>query len=263
MRIISLTFLSFLVTIVAFSQEPEASDLMFKKEIIRAIDLREKQNQPLFSAEREITKLLMEATLSGLITPYCSDSLSHGKLLTVEQFQQRITIDNGEIEEDTSYMDWDEKMTYLEGLAENESTADYFFGKDLYQMELTEVIYFSNNSSEMRYKIKAITIFLPAEHPDNIRGIQQPIATFDFDKVLKVFANNPDAIWFNPSNDSEHRSLADAFELRLFSSYIIKVSNPNDEYLVDIADGNERNGILNSTEKEYELLEFESNFWEN
>jgi gliding motility associated protien GldN len=236
---------------------------MFKKEVIRAIDLREKQNQPLYSAERELSKLLMDATLNGTIRPYSSDSLSSGKTLSIADFQKRITIDNGEVEQDTAYMDEYEKQEYLENLANQNPTADYFFGKDLYQIELTEIIYFSSESSEMRYKIKAITIFLPAEHPNNIRGIQQPIATYDFDAVMKAFENNPNAIWYNPYNDSEHRSLANAFELRLFSSYIIKISNPNDDYITDQAGGNAKQGIIQSQEEAYDLLEFESNLWEN
>ena len=63
-------------------------------------------------------------------------------------------------------------------------------------------------------------------------------------------------------NDAEHRNLADAFELRLFSSYIAKVSNPDDEWLVDIYGGDPYTGILASEWKAFELLEFEHNLWE-
>ena len=114
----------------------------------------------------------------------------------------------------------------------------------------------------MRHHIKSLTIFLPADHPDNLRGIQKPIATYDFKDIIKIFKNDPNAIWYNPKNDSEHRSLEEAFELRLFSSYIIKVSNPQDELLSDIYK-TQQEGIIQAQEKEYELLEYESNLWEN
>ena len=250
------------LSVSIFSQTYQPSDFMFTKEITRAIDLREKENESLYSIDREISTLLIAATLTGTLTPYFSDSLDNGQLLTLSDFRQRITIENGEIEKDTSYMDEDEKEEYLLSLSENSDTDDYFFGKDLYQMEMTETLYFSKNSSEMRHRIKTLTIFLPADHPENIRGIQQPIATYDFNEIIKVFKDDPNAIWYNPKNDSEHRSLEEAFDLRLFSSYIIKVSNPNDDYLVDIYDG-EQQGIIQATEKEYQLLEFESNMWEN
>ena len=263
MKIISITFAIILFCLNTYSQNLQASDLMFKKEITRAIDLREKQNQPLFSAGREISKLLVDATLTGQITPYSSDSLKEGKQLTVSEFEQLITIDNGAITQDTAYMDEYEKQDYLASLANQTQTPDFYFGKDLYQMELTENVYFSSESSEMRYQIKAITIFIPAEHPDNIRGIQQPIASYDYNEVMKIFKNDPNAIWYNPYNDSEHRSLENAFELRLFSSYIIKISNPNDDYIVDEVGGDSKKGITQSEKKAYDLLEFESNLWEN
>lgn len=259
---ISFLLTLFIIVSASFGQTPSDDELTFKKEIIRAVDLREKQNEPLFSADRELSKLLMDATIAGMITPYTSDSLAKGKSISIADFKKSITIDDGSVPQDTAYMDNDEKEEYLLSLLEQDDEQNYFFGKDLYQMEITEDIYFSKNSSEMRYSIKALTIFLPAEHPDNIRGIQMPVASYDFKEVMKIFKDNPDAIWFNPANDSKHLSLEDAFELRMFSSYIIKVSNPSNDYLVDIHGGNQYQGILQAQEQEYEFLEFESNLWE-
>jgi len=78
----------------------------------------------------------------------------------------------------------------------------------------------------------------------------------------KVFRDNPKALWFNPYNDAEHRNLEHAFELRLFSSYLIKISNPSDEYLVDTYGGDPKTGIMASQWKAFELLEYEHNLWE-
>jgi len=263
MKIFNLNIALFILSFNLFAQVTEPSDLMFKKEITRAIDLREKQNEPFFSTQREISKLLIDAALAGNITPYSSDSLSKGKALTVKELKKRITIETDELEEDTAFMDDYDKALYLEQLSNGEYETDYFFGKDLYQMEMIETLYFSRKTSEMRHHIKTLTIFLPAEHPNNIRGIQQPIATFDFQELISTLKNNPQAIWYNPKNDAEHLSLISAFELRLFSSYIIKISNPNDEYLVDIYNGNQEKGIMQSSKEEYKLLQIESNFWEN
>ena len=47
----------------------------------------------------------------------------------------------------------------------------------------------------------------------------------------------------------------------LFSSYIIRVSNPDDAYLVDIY-GTPEKGIVASYKTMYELLEYEHNLWE-
>ena len=76
------------------------------------------------------------------------------------------------------------------------------------------------------------------------------------------FRNDPRAIWFNSQNDSEHRNMADAFDLRLFSSYLIKVSNPKDQYLADIYTGTAKQAILAAQWKANELMEYEHNLWE-
>src|ERR1700740_2347082 len=67
-----------------------ASDIMWKKTLIRAIDLREKQNKPLFSKNREITKILIEAVEKGDVTPYANDSLVDK--LTIDDFHSNILI---------------------------------------------------------------------------------------------------------------------------------------------------------------------------
>src|SRR5690349_716107 len=52
------------------------SDIMFRKTIWRAIDLREKQNKPMFSQGYEITKVIMDAVRRGELQAYRNDSLT-------------------------------------------------------------------------------------------------------------------------------------------------------------------------------------------
>ncbi len=52
------------------------SDQMFRKTIWRAIDLREKQNKPMFSEGKEITRVIMEAVKRGELVAYKGDSLT-------------------------------------------------------------------------------------------------------------------------------------------------------------------------------------------
>ncbi|RZK26855.1 MAG: gliding motility protein GldN, partial [Hymenobacter sp.] len=52
------------------------SDQMFKKTITRAIDLREKQNRPMFSDGKEISKVIIDAVKRGELTAYRGDSLT-------------------------------------------------------------------------------------------------------------------------------------------------------------------------------------------
>jgi len=242
------------------------SDIMYKKGLLRAIDLREKQNQPLFSKNREISRLLVDAVMAGEIIPYFNDSLNYGTYngngqLTIDEFKQKMLIPS-----DVAPLSKEEIEI---ALANGDSSVlqqggpEYFFATDLYQMQISEDLIFDKQRSRMYYDIHAITILIPSDHPSNIKGIEIPIASFKYvELVEKLFKDNPKAIWYNPQNDESHKNLADAFELRLFSSYIIKVSNPKDAYLVDIYGGDQFRGIMASQWAAFELLEYEHNLWE-
>ena len=209
---------------------------------------------------REITDLLLDAVENGTITPYINDSLDCGRQLTIDEFKKNYLIPS-----DQAQLSEDEKAVML---ANGDSSfmqsggTEYYFPRDLYQLELKECLIFDKQRSRMYYNILAITMFVPADHPTNIRGIQTPVASFSYKELAeKLFKDNPKAIWFNARNDKEHKNLADAFELRLFSSYIIKVSNPRNAYIADIY-GDQAKGIMGSQWAAYDLLEYEHHLWE-
>jgi gliding motility associated protien GldN len=261
MKTLSISFLILLVCFSTFGQsstsEIRESDEMWKKRITRAIDLREKQNAPLFAANSQITRTIIEAVKAGELTAYSSDSLSG--TITIEEFRNRISLAEEINWDDTLFMEPEE----IEDLKLSSGDIMELFPQDLYQMEITEDLIFDKNRSQMKHDIKTLSIFFPADHPDNIKGIQLHVATFSYDELMNLWNSNPQAIWYNPANDSEHKSLTDAFELRLFSSYIIKVSNPNDEFIVDTYGGDPKTGIVASQWEAHKLMEFEHNLWEN
>jgi gliding motility associated protien GldN len=201
------------------------SDVMYKKTVWRSIDLREKQNKPMFSSNREITKVIIDAVKRGEIQAYSNDSLTTP--LTVQEFTSKMSRPTAEagpvVEEDAGA--WDTAIKTPKAAAA--PVNNEFFAKELYQMELVEDMIFDKKRSRMYHDIKAITLVIPsALHP---AGIEQPFASFRYSDLAKVFKNNPEtAIWFNAQNDAQHKNLADAFDLWLFSSYIVKVSNPTD-----------------------------------
>jgi gliding motility associated protien GldN len=58
-----------------FSARPIADgDIMMKKTLWRRVDLKEKQNQAMFSKNNEISRYLLEAAKAGLIDAYTNDS---------------------------------------------------------------------------------------------------------------------------------------------------------------------------------------------
>jgi len=238
------------------------SDIMYQKTILRAMDLREKQNKPMFSKNKEITKLLIEAVERGDIKPWATDSLQEGPALTIDEFMENMKMptEGAELtQEEKDIMLANGDSSFMAG----GGGPAYYLPQDLYQMQLKENLIFDKQRSRMYYDLHSITMLVPSDHPANIKGIETPVASFEYKEVVeKLFKDNPQAIWFNPQNDAQHKSLGDAFEIRLFSSYIIKVSSPTDAYLVDIYGGDQKKGILASQWASFELLEYEHNLWE-
>ncbi len=68
------------------------NDIMMKKTLWRRIDLKEKQNQSMFSKNNEISKYLMEAVKSGLLVAYENDSVKTP--MTPEKFHKNLLIPN-------------------------------------------------------------------------------------------------------------------------------------------------------------------------
>ncbi|MDB5242348.1 MAG: gliding motility protein GldN, partial [Spirosoma sp.] len=68
------------------------TDIMMKKTLWRRIDLKEKQNQSMFSKNNEITKYLIEAMKAGLIDGYENDSVK--TKLTPDKIQKRLIMPN-------------------------------------------------------------------------------------------------------------------------------------------------------------------------
>ncbi len=236
------------------------SDVMYKKTVTRAIDLREKQNLPLFARNRELTALLIDAVNKGTIKAYENDSLQ--KQLTIDEFSKRLLSPAAAaIPEDTSllYLEHGDDWRKIVEAMQDEK----YMARDLYQLELKEEVLFDKQRSRMMYDIQTLTVYIPADHPMNQTGIQKTLGSFSYKELVEnLFRDNPKALWFNVQNDREHKNLADAFELRLFSSYIIKISNPNDAYLTDIYGGDPQKGMMASTWAAHELMEYEHNLWE-
>ena len=74
------------------------SDQMFRKSIWRQVDLREKQNKPMFSEGKEISRVILEAVKRGELQAYKNDSLTS-------------TFTPTEVQSNSSYVDAVDKLS--------------------------------------------------------------------------------------------------------------------------------------------------------
>jgi hypothetical protein len=288
-KIANLTLIMFCIGTVALAQEKtdngfnpnsvrpvHESNIMYKVRVWRRMDLKEKQNQPFFSKNNEITKYLMEGVMSGVLTAYKYDSLT--TKLTKEEFLANLKMDNteGELSEEEKKAGFDKKTAGGDdGWGEPAkpaaggtaaatpapaADAGYTYNPgQLTVLDIMEDAIFDKQRSRLYFDIQSITIIIPANQ--TTKGFDVPVASFKYKELDRYFRSNPKCIWYNSQNQAQHKNMADAFDLRLFFARIRKESNPLDQDLNDIYNG-EKQGLIKSQQMEHKLMEFEHNLWE-
>jgi gliding motility associated protien GldN len=223
------------------------SDVMYRMQIWRVLDLREKCNQPFFAKDNQITKAIIEEVYAGRLNAYAKDSLT--KLLTLDEFKEKI------IDPTSAQVDADGNPI--------PNTGQPFMPNQLYVLKFRENLVFDKQRSRFYYDIQTITLFVPAEF-NTIKGTETEVASFKYKDLVKVFRNMPTAKWYNSQNRAEDKKIADAMDLRLFCSRIIKISNPRDAMIEDMPEYNTSDkAILIASQKyEYDLVAKENEVWD-
>lgn len=235
------------------------SHIMHKRGVWRRINLMHKPNTPFFASQNEITKLIIDAVKDGRLTPYKNDSLAF--TMSKEEFVKRITDPTQGPVEITQEMR--EFMTPEEIAELQNRKASEYTPQQLYLLDLKEDLIFDKQRSRVVYDIQTITLILPAHLDPQARGVENVIASFRFKDLVKVFDENPNAKWYNLYNRAQDKRLSDAFELRLFHSHIIKMSDPQNRSLADIYTlGGANSGLIAAQRKEHAIVEWENDLWD-
>jgi len=270
----------------------DEADIQYRAQIWRKMDLNEKINQPFFAENNQISKFLIDGVKAGLLVPYTNDSLN--TKLSSEQFLDRLKIkgklDNGGLtaEEIAAGFGGDAKPAAAtsgggadDGWGGSKKTdaskaekpvvddfdkgpivagVEYYIPKQLSILEIKEDAIIDRKRSRLYFDIQAITLKIPASQSD--AGLEDIVASFRFKDVYKFFKSNPNCIWFNSTNEMQHRNMADAFDLRFFSARIIKKGNAGNKDIFDqFGDG--KDALKKSQKLEQQLQDKEAEMWEN
>lgn len=238
------------------------SDVMYRTTVWRRINLLEKQNKPFFSYQNEITRVIIEAVQEKKVQAYYVKSnprlTGFEEPMEVEDFNKNLAYWNDQFQDSVKIRP-----------------------SEMYILEMKEDLIFDRRRSRMYWDIQSITMVIPQGTTPEAEMGDIPFATFKFKDLYNYFKETYNesqekgtfedlrAFWYNPSNPRRHVSLADAFDLRLFSSRIFKVSNPDDKEVINIVNdeygddpGAAKKVLYMSQKIEYDLMEFEHNLWE-
>jgi len=231
------------------------ANVKYHKIIHRIIDVREKQNLPMHWPKNPFYDIIYNAATKpdnkgGTVTAYTSDSLENGGVYSEDDLKER-----GGYEFVTQIPDPDYPGDYKDTVMIVE-----FEPEDLKKYRIMEDWIFDYNYSDFRARIIAIAPVFE-QKASGVSVGEAPLFWVDMDELRSILVNHE---IFNPFNDAARLSFDDWFEMRMFSSYIIKESNVWN-YDIKYYEENEDNpfaALLMSEGIKNDLFIFEHDLWE-
>lgn len=261
-----------------------AYEQLYKVTVWRKVDLLEKQNKGFFSKNAELSKIIIDGVRSGEINHiYANDSLTTE--ITKDEFLKRLRMYEEEVKEE--FFPWEAGEPFYEGdivtyndvdylaLEDNEDAppdqnpeiwrvevqeAEIYLMRDISIAEIKEDIIFDKRRARLYQDIQTIKLYVNSEA--SVEGFNKELGVFSYKELEDYFRRRPDVcVWYNQYNSAENKNLADAFLLRMFNGSLIKVENPDDEFINQIYQENSRAPLFAAEWLEMQLMEKEHNLW--
>jgi gliding motility associated protien GldN len=234
------------------------ADVFFAKRVVRIVDTREKQNQPMAWPKNPLSVVLYNSIKEGKIIPYRDDSLA--SQMSIEFF---LTLGT-----DTDYIEVpidpnDPSLTRTDTII-----SPMIPELRIQKFRIVEDWLFDKKHSQMYVRIVSIA----PRYNVRIKGVdlgEQDLCVLKYhakdgsgEADLRHLLVNYEI--FNRQNDAARLTFDDWFENRLFTSYIVKEANQQDMYIKEY-DAFKDNGVAALLEGErikQELFEKEHDYWE-
>jgi gliding motility associated protien GldN len=213
----------------------EEKDIFWEKRVWRVIDVREKINNPFGYPKQPFINILMEAAISREIPIYAPDDDIKPErfvdTMPVADLQTKISrVDSFPILDDWGNQALDAFGNPMYKIVTNELNPE-----DIQRYRLEEVWFFDEENSRMGVRIVGIAPMLQVTNNQTGAVLGEgPIFWIYYPEARDLLAKNRA---FNPFSDVDVMSWEDIFEMRLFSSYIMKESNVYDRRIQDYKTG--------------------------
>lgn len=231
--------------ILPYDQVREA-DIFWEKRIWRVVDAREKMNLSFAYPERPFFSILMDAAEAEEITVYSVEDDKFTSPLTPDEVASMgATID--------TVITFDPE-TYEEQIqvVRNELNPE-----DVKRFRLKEVWFFDEETSTLQVRILGIAPLIDVKDENGNFRYEQAMFWVYYPEARNVLAR--EAVFNMFSNDASPMTWEDIFEMRFFSSYIIKESNVFDRRLQDYLSGVDL--LMEADKIKQQIFNFEHDLW--
>ncbi|MCD8742374.1 gliding motility protein GldN [Mucilaginibacter roseus] len=230
------------------------ADVIFAKRVWREIDVREKMNQYLASPKSRLIDVLMAAIDAGELTAYDPSPNPTKNDPSGDAFSTPLTGGQAKARmADSAVVDQFDADGNKIG---SKIQAGEFNPDSVVKFRIKEDWVFDRQRSVFEPRIIGIAPLIKFQ----VEGLDmdyQPAFWVYFPEARQVLATK-EAVSRN--NDATGLSFDDVFLKRLFSSYIVKVSNDKDERIKDYAQGIDR--LYESERIKKSLMDWELTLWE-
>ena len=228
------------------------ANVKWSKRIHRVIDVREKQNKVMHWPRNPFYLIIWNAAMNGELTAYANDSLTSIK--TPEDISKEISIETTVMIPNPDNPDDPYDLIPI-------TVTETYEPQKIVKYRIMEDWIFDFNYSDFRARIIAIAPLIKPLTESGIELGEVPLYWLKMDDLRDKLAQEE---VFNSRNDASRMSFDHWFQMRQFSSYIVKESNMYD---LDIAmfdefrdDGVE--ALLESDKIKNDLFILEHDLWE-